>query len=158
MGHGPKTEWWTPQRLAAAKLASEGKSRVEISKELGIGIRTIGTWYASEEFNFKVDEFAVQIQTAMMKEGIRVKANRLEILQKQVDRMVKLADKTGGDEAGFDPKLSRELREYLKQAAIEMGDWTEKKSVEMNGNLEVGVKDLISKVYGDQDEQSNHNV
>ncbi len=123
-------------------MISEGKKRREVAEALDIAVTQVSEWTRDKRFDFKVQEFCVQTQTAMMKEGIRVKANRLDLLEKHARRMDTLLD-----ENGFDAKISRELREYLKQAAIEMGEWTEKKEVRNPDGLKILVEysDLTTK-------------
>lgn len=70
--------------------------------------------------------------------------------------VVLIQHKRFGTEYAIDAPALREYREYLKQAAIEVGEWTEKQEITGadNGPLTVQILDSISKAYGDPQEEA----
>lgn len=174
-----EASWWNDQREKAAQMVADGShSREEIFTELGISRRTLQIWMSREDFQDRVQEIYRQYRVAVGSKGLREKSNRVQALLDRVDKL-NLIIKERGEATGFegvpgwksgllhvrasgphilhmlDEKLLRELREHEKQIAIELGEWTEQKSIEMNGNLQVSVQDLIAKVYGDPKDSTN---
>jgi len=71
--------------------------------------------------------------------------------------LVLIQHKRYGTEYVVDTPALREYREYMKQAAIEVGEWTEKQEITGadSGPLTVQILDSIAKVYGkDEADQS----
>lgn len=183
-GNGPRV-WWTEARTRAAQLVAEGKlNQSAIAQQVGASRMALIRWNQKPEFQERVRQIQGQTEVAMLKEGIRIKSNRLDDLQELRDRLFRVIHEraaaaehenvpgwksgllvhqiknVGGqpvDHYAHDASLVKELREVEKQAAIEMGEWTEQSKVEMNGTLQVNVGELIAKVYGDVEDGTTNN-
>lgn len=144
---------WDERRTKAAQLVAEGqKTNEEIAKACGVARQTFDLWNADKTFSARVQQIVQATAAALLKDGIRVKENRVSNLQSRVDKMlalieargVEMKDEIAGGETGllvrdykgkdadipvykFDAAVVKELREHEKQAAIELGQWTEKR-------------------------------
>lgn len=157
--------WWNPDRVKAAELLAEGKlSDEKIAESLDIHRRTLDRWKTVVVFRDRVAELCHELADKLAAEGVRLKVNRLRNLQNRVDRMHRLIEaraedlkddiaggetgllvrdyKHGGTVYKFDAALLRELREHEKQAAIELGQFTEKRELEgqVSGDLKIVVE------------------
>lgn len=146
-------KWFTAQRAQAAQFVAEGKTEDEIIGALKISSRTLFKWKNNALFQARVAEVIEQTAKALQAQGVMTKASRLISLQDRVKRMTALIEaraeemrttqEVAGGETGllvrdykgkdadiavykFDAALVRELREHEKQAAIELGEWTDK--------------------------------
>jgi hypothetical protein len=143
---------WDEQRCKAAQQVAEGQSTEhQIAEGLGVGRATIERWKAHVEFQARVKEIVDETAAALKKQGIRIKETRLAKLDRMVRRIESViagraedmpeapGGKSGllardykGKDADrtvykFDAPMVKEYRECLKQAAIELGEWTEKR-------------------------------
>ena len=156
---------WDERRNLAAQLVAEGrKTNEEIATECGVARQTFDLWNSSPEFKARVAQIVADSAEALKKEGIRLRENRLNNLQRRVDKMHALIDERGkkmaetqeieGGETGllvrdykggkrlkavykFDAALLKELREHEKQAAIERGEWTEKREHKVEAVIQI---------------------
>lgn len=146
--------WWNQKRTEAARLIAEGQlSDQEIAEAVSIGRATLTRWKITPQFRQRVNEIVEKHAAHAQAQGIRLRTNRLRNLQDRIDRMNTLITARAGDfavtaeiaggETGllvrdykgknadravyrFDAALVRELREHERQAAQELGQWTEK--------------------------------
>lgn len=164
---------WTKDRLKAAQmLADNSKTDVEIADHLGIGRATLARWKERPEFAARVAEIVAETAGALKAKGIAEKQNRINALSERLDRMQELiaarassmADEIAGGETGllvaipmqwgskyaFDAALLKEMREHEKQAAIELGEWSEKRELTGPNNTPLfsDLFDKLSKVWG----------
>jgi hypothetical protein len=138
-------------------VAEDKLSDELIAAEIGIGRRTLATWKTDPAFRERVAEIVEQVKAALVARGILEKQNRLDALNERHQRMCEvirqraenLNNVPGGGNTGLlvrqvkgigkgedfqvveeyavDTALLRELREHEKQAAVELGEWTEKR-------------------------------
>ena len=156
---------WSTQREKAAKLAAEDAlSNEQIASTLGVTRRAIDYWRTAPEFQARVTEIVTAYADAIKDEGIANVKNRVAAQNDRWDRMkaviearaVELATVPGGstgllvhtyklvggkepivmDEYAVDTGLLSEMRAHEKQAAQELGQWTEKQ--EHSG--EIGIR------------------
>jgi transposase-like protein len=144
-------QWWTLQRAQAAQMIADGQMTIrQIAKQVGVGPQTVSAWLKDARFKDRVQFNKAQTEVALVKDGIRSKENRLAIIEKQVNKIQALLETMD-----FDPKVSRELREYLKHAAIELGQWTEKKELTGEGGGAIKVIIEYSEQLTTQDDQDS---
>lgn len=155
--------WWTKQRVQAAQLVAQGDlTQAEIAEKLKVGQRSIERWCADPQFQARVASIVEETAQQIKAQGIRLKENRVKNLQARVDKMLELIEKRGAEmgknpaevEIGgatgllvraydrfgnliykFDAALLREMREHERQAAVELGQWTEKQDIGLTGNI-----------------------
>jgi hypothetical protein len=142
---------------AAFLVADGKLSEELIAAELGIGRRTLVTWKGQAQFKARVAEILKDVSEQLRAKGLADRQNRLDALNDRHERMKEvirqraesLKDVPGGGNTGLlvrqvkgigkgedfqvveeyavDTGLLREMREHEKQAAIELGEWTEKR-------------------------------
>lgn len=159
---------WNPQREEAALLlAKDELTDLQIAERLEIGQRTLVTWKLRPEFRQRIDDIQTEIRDRIRRHGIAVVENRVAALGDRLRRMQQVIVERGaspemenvpGGRTGLlvrdfkgtgedkesvyyvDTALLREMREHEKQAAQELGQWTEKS--ETNGGLTLYTKTL----------------
>lgn len=169
-------EWDERRITAATAIASGYKTDSEAATEAGVSRQALTQWKAQPAFQQRVQEIRDELVTDLKIKGVREKSQRLANLQKRIDKMLTLidargedmADEIAGGETGllvrdykgsaphfqpvyrFDAALLKELREHEKQAAIEVGEWTERKEVtgSEGSPLLAPLADALEKVYG----------
>lgn len=148
---------WDARKEEAAILLARGElTNEEIADKLDMGIATLFRWKNYQEFKERIDEFTAQFREAALKQEIGDLGKRLKRYNKrwqQIDQLIKersideknqrVAGGTTGllarDIKGevevwkFDAALVKEERELAKQAAIELGQWTEKADLTSDG-------------------------
>lgn len=143
---------WNFQRSQAAQMIADGQLPIEqVAEKVGVSKQTLFKWKLVPEFQLRVKENAEAIAEALKGAGIREKQLRVDNLQARVTKMLQLIEARGEEMANevaggatgllvrdwkgkdcdvavyrFDAGLLKELREHEKQAAIELGQWTEK--------------------------------
>lgn len=149
------------QDEAAQLLAEDRLSDREIAAQVEITDRQLWRWKKLPEFAAKVEKIRTDAAAQLAAQGVRLKQNRINRLQARLDKMDALIEARGakmaetqeieGGETGllvrdykgkdadravysFDAALVREMRDHEKQAAIELGEWTEKSEVNNIGN------------------------
>lgn len=149
---------WTQPRQIAAQMVAEGKKLTEIASATNTKPATIGNWKKQPEFAERVEEISTEMAEALKRAGLRVKEYRIDRLNDLLNRMYQviegraedMQDIAGGEsgllvrkkksigwgentekvtEYAFDRALVEELREVLKHAAQEVGEWTEKREL-----------------------------
>jgi hypothetical protein len=149
---------WTKQRETAAKLAAEDtQTDTQIAATVGVSQMTLERWKRTPEFQARVNEIVTAYADAIKDEGIANVKNRVAAQNDRWDRMkaviearaIELAAVPGGatgllvhtyklaggkepivmDEYAVDTGLLSEMRAHEKQAAQELGQWTEKKEL-----------------------------
>jgi hypothetical protein len=164
---------WTRQRQIAAQLVAEGdKSNTEIAQRTGVTPYTITKWSKNPDFIDRVAEIRAEMAQALKRAGLRVRENRLRALNDDFERTQKVINgrakahfdvpggesgllvrriRHSGEEYVFDAAVLRERREYMKQAAIELGEWIEKQQLDAGDGkpLPIDVRLTIDKVYSE---------
>lgn len=135
-------------------MVAEGKNLAEISSATKAKPQTISNWKKKPEFIERVEEIRKEMAEALKRAGLRVKEyrlNKLNDLLERIDMIIEgrandMSGIPGGDsgllirkyksvggfygekvtEYAFDAALVSEIRELMKQAAQEVGEWTEK--------------------------------
>jgi len=146
---------WDERRNLAAQKVAEGEQNVdEIAKACGVTRKALWEWRQHPDFAARVEQIIEEQAAKLLREGIRRKENRLRNLQARVDKMLTLieerAKEMDGEIAGggtgllvrdykgkdadipiykFDAAVVKELREHERQAAQELGEWTEKREI-----------------------------
>ena len=146
---------WTKQKERALALVSEGRlTTEEICEKLKISRQCLWKWRGTDEWKEREALVLKDTQEALTGIGIRAKDTRLTHYQWLIDKMKKVIDARGqayagrapGAEQGLfyeevtpagvrlrtDNALIKEYRELLKQTAIEMGEWSEKREVKLD--------------------------
>lgn len=160
---------WNPNSEKAAQLIADGQlSLGQIAEEVGVDRRTLWNWRQIPAFAARVEEHLDEFRDEVLRRGIAVRERRVKALNHRWNQMQALinaraeamADVPGGstgllahDVKGigkgadfervdvylFDAALLRELREHEKQAAQELGQWTEKHEVEQTTKAYISV-------------------
>lgn len=173
------TDFWTIERIKAAQLVAENRmTDAEIAKECGSSRRQLLRWKSEPVFQARVKKIITQTADSLQKKGIRDKDRRLAKLDRIIRRIElvikgRAADMEGvpGGQSGllvrdykgsqvltdvykFDAAMVKEYREAMKQAAIELGEWTEKR--ELTGTEGTSLLEplaaALQKAYGKQSE------
>lgn len=147
----------TEKERAAFLVADDKLSDEQIAADLNIGRTTLHRWKTDAAFRARVEEIKAEVRAKLSALGIAARQNRLDALNDRARRMAdvikqraeNLKDVPGGGNTGLlvrqvkgigkgedfqvveeyavDTALLREMREHEKQAAIEVGEWTEKR-------------------------------
>lgn len=161
--NGSEFRWTQQKTEAAQLLAEDELSDKEICEKIELPERTLNNWKKVSEFQARIAETVEAIRTAILNRGIADKAKRIGAYDRRWRKMHSvieargkdLASDVAGGESGLlvrtvkqigggenaqiieeyavDTGLLRELRELEKQAAIEVGQWTEKKDITSKG-------------------------
>lgn len=148
---------WTKQRETAAVLLAEDElTDTEIAAKVGISARQLWAWKKIPEFRARMDELVRDMGDVAMRYAITRRTRRIKGYDERRDKILKViaeraeehAEIHGGDtgllvkstksvgsgpaaeiidEYAVDVAVLKELRELEKQAAIEAGQWTEKR-------------------------------
>jgi hypothetical protein len=151
-----KTSWNEQKELAALLVAQGRLPDEHIAADVGVTRMTLFRWRGEPEFAARVDSILVEIKAATIARGIADRQNRINAYNDRWQRMQKViegravehATYAGGGATGLlvkqikvigkgedareveeysvDTPLLREMREHEKQAAIEVGEWTDK--------------------------------
>ncbi len=152
----PRPFKWNRARTDCAVLLAEGELTVrEIAGRLGITDRVIRSWKERPEFRSRVEALAKEYGDVAERRAIGRRARRVAVLDDYWHKLLEVAaerardmpDVPGGKtgilvrrkrrigqgehaetvtEYAVDAALLRELREHARQAAQELGQWTEK--------------------------------
>jgi hypothetical protein len=171
--NGTEFRWNRARADAAWLLAEDDLTDVAICEAVGIGRTTLFTWKQHPDFAAKIAENIALIDAAMMKLAIAKKHKRVASLDRDWRRMERVQearavehdDVPGGDtgllvrqikqigagrdvqiveEYVVDTALLKEKRETMKQAATELGQWTDRNATELSG--EIGVHNTYAEV------------
>lgn len=151
--------WTPETIEAAQLVADGELAYAEIAEKLGVGRMTVWNWRQNPEFMARVNDHVEEYASVVRRRGIarlerRVAAlnDRWRRMQQVIEARAKAYEKdTHGAATGLlvqkirwegkgedatavieyelDAALLKELREHEKQAAQELGQWTEKKEV-----------------------------
>lgn len=164
----------------AAHEIAAGNGDVAAAKAAGVTDRTIRNWKDDDDFLSLVDSIRAELDRRTMQRWIAQKHRRVDVLMEQADRIRQLRDSRAEDldgipggstglivrqlksvgfgenntlveEYAFDAALNRELRETLKQAAQELGQWTEKSDI-TSGNQPLAFTINIDRLQGSDDD------
>lgn len=171
----------TAKHLKAARLFADGLSQAAVAEQLGVSLKNARTWYEQPAIKAEIEAFVEADREAIRKEGIANKQNRMDEYDRRWREMKALMraraewdvlrdENVPGRETGLlcrdfkgirpvykvDAALLREMRELEKQAAIEIGDWTEKKELTGadGGAIPISIESAIAKAYGDTEQQA----
>jgi hypothetical protein len=150
-------KWNAQREKAAGLVADNSLTDEEIAARLKIVRATLARWKSHSDFQGRVASIVESVRKALETKGIAAKQNRIDALNDRHKRMEEVIKQratayaginVGGntglivkqekgigkgkdfrvvEEYAVDTGLLRELREHEKQAAIEVGDWTEKR-------------------------------
>lgn len=142
---------------AALMVAEDRLTDELIAGDLGIDRSTLHRWKTDPAFSARVDEIKRELREKIVALGIAERQNRIDayndrwrrmqqvieqrakayktvtvggntgLIVKQVKGIGKGEDFQVVEEYAVDTGLLKEMREHEKQAAIELGDWTEKR-------------------------------
>lgn len=126
---------WTAQTERAAQLIADAELTFgEIAEELDISPRTLWNWRQQPEFVARIEEHLEAFRVEVRRLGLAVRERRIKALNTRWRKLQGAADK-----APDDLGILKELREIEKQAAQELGQWTEKHEVEQTAKVYVTV-------------------
>lgn len=155
--NGTEFKWTKKSLRAVKLVADGKLTSDEIVADLKIGRRTLFNWKDNPEFQGAVDEIVRGAAEAVKAKGIADKQNRIDALNRRrelMDRVIAaraekyISSCAGGDtgllvgqtrgvgrgedfqlveDFSVDTALLKEMREHEKQAAIELGEWSEKR-------------------------------
>lgn len=172
----------TTQHLEAARLFADGLSQPEVAKAIGRKTTTVRSWYDQPEFKDEIQRFIEAAREAVQRKGIAEKENRLAeydrrwremkaLMKARAEWDVLIEENVPGATTGLicrdfkgilpvykvDVGLLKEMRELEKQAAIEVGDWTEKQELTGadGGAIPVSIEAAINKAYGESEKQNS---
>lgn len=146
------------QQMAALLVALDQETDEAIAAQAGVTIRQITRWKQVPLFAARVAELRAAFARSVESRGIASLQARLAALQDLYDRQQQIVAGRAGDmatvpggasgllvrqykqvtkedyreEYQFDAALVREIRETMKQAAQELGQWVNKSRVDVN--------------------------
>lgn len=157
-----KSAWNEQKEHAALLVAQDKLSDELIAAELGIDRSTLHRWKVDAAFKKRVVRIVAEIQERVVARGVAERQNRVDALNDRWKRMRRVIEQRAKEHAGYsgggdtglivkqvkglgkgdefqiveeyavDTGLLREMREHEKQAAIEVGEWTEKREHKFN--------------------------
>lgn len=112
----------------------------EIAVKVGIGRMTLYRWRQFPEFKARIEEHLDAFRQEVRRLGLANRERRVRAVNTRWNRIHKIVD----GQTDPDPAMLKELRELEKQAAQELGQWTEKHEVEQTAKVyvTVGPEDL----------------
>jgi hypothetical protein len=156
-------KWTGQKEEAARLVAEDTLTDEQIAAEVGVVKMTLARWKRDPAFAARVDEHLEAFRQVVRRRGIAVVERRVSALQDRWLRMQRViaerAEEMDGEIAGggtgllvrqyksigsgenarlereyhVDTGLLKELREHEKQAAQELGQWTERKDLTTDG-------------------------
>jgi hypothetical protein len=124
----------TLRRKNVARLIAEGDlTHLEIMEKAGVCNSRFYDWRSRPEFQRAVAEYQREIETETLAFGISQKALRLKALYQRWRKLRAVVDRQFAADC-VDAVLLRELRSMEQQAAIETGQWTEKRDLTSGGS------------------------
>jgi transposase-like protein len=151
-----KFEWNEKRLRAAQLVSEDRLTDEQIATELGVTRMTLARWKSHVEFQARKEQITTETKERLLARGVREKQNRLNALDERHRKMQEVikqraivyADEASGGNTGLivkqvkgigkgadfqivemyavDTGLLKELREHEKQAAMELGEWTER--------------------------------
>lgn len=157
--------WNASRARAAILLAEDAKSDAEIADALGIARSTLSVWKTHPEFAARIAEHVAELERAVLRYRIAKRRERIRILDDQQTKLLQVQEERAEEYAGLAPGgstgavvktlkvigsgdsqqlieewttdtgLQHELRALQKQAAQELGQWSEKSAVQHSGGI-----------------------
>lgn len=157
--------WTQKRARAAALAAEDVLADAEIARKVGVARSTLSEWKARPEFAARVAEHVEALEAAVSRYRIAKRRERVKVLDDLQTRYLTLLDERGeamegevpgggtgtmarqvkqigaGDNATViteyvvETGISHEIRALQKQAAQELGQWSEKSTVEHAGGI-----------------------
>lgn len=124
---------WDSRREQAASLVAAGtKTELEIAAEVGINDATLRRWKVRPEFQARVQEHVGTVREELQVGSLADRNYRLQLYNDEIQRIERILSKRtkDGTITSVDVALLREKREYAKQAAQDLGQWTESRDVD----------------------------
>jgi hypothetical protein len=148
--------WTEAKELAAVLVADDELTNHEIAAKVGVGHATLERWRLKPDFARRVREIIAAIGAPAQRRAIGKRARRLAKLEDRWMRLLRVIEERAADPAmkdvpggttgllvkrvrrtkagvveeyAVDVALLKELRETERQAAIEAGQWTEKREL-----------------------------
>lgn len=91
---------WTGKRLQAARLLADDRlTHNEIGRECGVTRQTLHKWRNHPDFLAKVDEFAREMEAAVIRKGIASRRRRVEALNKRWAALQQVIEERSEDES-----------------------------------------------------------
>lgn len=155
--------WTQMKEQAALWLAEDTRSNEVIAREVGVTRQALDKWLTRPEFRARIQEHVTAFREAIRAKGIAERVNRVAALNDRWQRMQQVIEaraaamgsEVPGGETGLlvkqlkmigkgdaaqvveeyavDVALLKELREHERQAAQELGQWTEKTDLTSGG-------------------------
>jgi hypothetical protein len=155
--------WTEKTTRAAALVAEDRLTDAAIAVECGVTERQLERWKKHEDFKARVAEHVAVFRQTVLSRGIARLENRVAALQDRWDGMKTVIQERGAEmdgetpgggtgllvrqikaigsgesareaqEYAVDTGLLKELREHEKQAAQELGQWTDRQDVTSGG-------------------------
>lgn len=151
----PEFNWTEVRARAAVFVAEDRLSDEQIADQVGVNRRQLTRWRAHPTFAARVAELVKQMDDAAARRGIARRMNRVRVLDDRWNRMQAVIAARAEEHAAIpggstgllvrqvkqigvgvgarevteyevDTGLLRELREHEKQAAQELGQWSDK--------------------------------
>src|ERR1044072_791547 len=156
-------KWSEQKERAAHLAVEDRLSDEEIAAAVGVDRRTFARWKLTEQFSQRRATILEETQEALVARGIAEKQNRVDAYSDRWERMRKVIEARGKEMASYagggatgllvrqlksigkgedaqvveeyavDTGLLKEMREHEKQAAQELGQWTEKSDITSGG-------------------------
>lgn len=166
--------WTKPREDAAVLLAEDLLTDAEIGARVGVTDRQMRTWKLHPEFAARVQSLAREMGDAAKRHAISRKARRVQGYDDRRRRLLEVVEARAGDMPGVaggptgllvrtvkvvgsgpaaqvveeyavDTGLLKELRELEKQAAVELGQWTEKREHSVN-DIDAAIERELSRL------------
>lgn len=148
------------RELAIPLVAADQLTDEQIAEKVGVSRQSLANWKKQDTFSEAVEAERQRMVDALRAEGITNKQNRLDAYNRRWkllhdvigERAVEMQDDAAGtgtgllvrqvksigfgpnnhtvEEYAVDTGLLKELRELERQAAVEMGQWSEKHELE----------------------------
>lgn len=132
---------------AAMVLAAGGTEGAAAAAAM-VTERTIQNWKTRDEFKTLVMELEEDIFAAIKSGGVQLAVvDRQTRLARRNERANMLADRISrakGGDIGDLVRLLKEERDNEKQAAIEIGDWTEKRELDLRSLSTSQIEELLN--------------
>lgn len=126
---------WTGSSERAAELIADGQLTLnEIAEEIDVDRKTLWNWRQQAEFTARIEEHLEAFRVEVRRLGLAVRERRIKALNTRWRKLQEQADSLPGDMG-----ILKELREIEKQAAQELGQWTEKHEVEQTTKAYIAV-------------------
>ena len=149
--------WTRKRERAVLDVAEDVLTNEQIASKLGVNRSTLDRWKMHPEFRLRVQEHLAATREAIRAEGIAHRQNRVDALHDRWDKLQQVIDARGDEYDGVTPGggtglivrqiksigvgennqvveeyvidtgLLSEMRAHEKQAAQELGQWTEKR-------------------------------